>query len=271
MNRLARPARLSKPLWLLTALFSILPVTAQSASDSPLGASPGERLKFNIHWLGVPAGKMTLDFQEGKQHGYTIRAETETIGLAHFFHPRKDLLLAEGKQSPAGFHSSRYLKDREKNDQHQQTEYRFQRKHNQVLRIRNGQETLKLENVPFLANDPLTELYALRAARQLQPGDRLQWSVVDGKKLYSVSFHVGEADRMYTPLGWFLAFPVKVTIQGSELFPNKEGITVWFSRDRRRLPIRILTRPRYGAITADLIAFDDARGEKREVRWDDTE
>lgn len=242
---------------------------ARAADQAALGAAPGERLDFSIHWMGMPAGKARLEMTRPGAGRYALTALVETVALVKMLHPIEDRLEVTGLLSPDGLRSEHYLKDQRSGSKRKKTVYRFDRAGKQVERIRNDREKLTMADAPDAVNDPLSGFYGLRAWPDLPAGATMKWPVVDGKKIYDVTVRVGGVDRINTPLGWFRAFPVEVDVKNSDLFRQQGAITVWLTDDARRLPVQMSSWVKFGRIAADLVSFDDGRGERREVQWEE--
>ncbi|MBF0429609.1 MAG: DUF3108 domain-containing protein, partial [Magnetococcales bacterium] len=115
---------------LLISLFwfgSVLPMAYGQETLPPLGAAPGERLTFNIHWMGIPAGKAFMESRPASSDQYLLMAGVESIGAVKFLYPIKDLLQAEGNVSAKGLTARYYMKQQQRGDQSKLIEYRFDR------------------------------------------------------------------------------------------------------------------------------------------------
>ncbi|MBF0212602.1 MAG: DUF3108 domain-containing protein [Magnetococcales bacterium] len=257
-----RCIRLLVAVWLSASVF---PACASGATATPLGALPGERLRYNIHWMGVPGGEAFMEVRPAKAGHYALVAGVESTGVVRLLHPIQDQLQAEGSVTASGVMSARYYaKHQQRGDQKRVIEYRFDREWGEVLRTQEGEESQSIGGVTPGVHDMLTGFYALRGCAGLKPGARIYVPMVDGKKVYQVATEVGEEERLLTPLGWFDVWPMTVMVGNSDLFRLQGSIVVWLTRDARRLPVRVESRIDFKSVAADLVAYDDARGERRE-------
>ncbi len=234
-----------------------------------LGAVAGERLRFNLHWMGVPAGMAVLKREPAPAGRYLLEVEVASVALVALLHPIEDRMRAKGILTGDGFRAERYDKDQRRGRKEKRTVYHFKRPENKVVRVRNGTVVLEMAEAPATVNDPVSGFYDLRARPRLNEGFEMAWPLADGKKIYRVTLAVGAVDRINTPLGWFRAFPVRVAVSGSKLFGEKGSITIWLTDDERRLPVQLLSWVKFGKIAADLVAYDDGRGEQRQVDWEE--
>lgn len=261
--------------WLILSLFlaTFIPRTTLS-SVLPLGAASGERLHFDVSWLGIPAGKasMMLDVQAKR---YILETTLSTTGMVRVVHSLDETMKAKGRLFGLTFQSKRYTKNQQKRGKTKITTYDFETDMRQVLRVQRevGRRNKEIRTIPLNSErtvDPLSGFYTLRAWPRLLPNSILNWFVVDGKKVFCLTISVGGSYRLETGLGWFTAFPVQIAVKNSKKFMNhttsgdkKGAVVIWLTDDRRRIPIRVEAKMAFGSVVAELVAFEDGRGEKR--------
>ncbi|MBF0154411.1 MAG: DUF3108 domain-containing protein [Magnetococcales bacterium] len=263
----------------MATFFQTLLVALPFLSGSPLawgdsatlGAVTGEHLDFNVHWQGVPAGRATLDYtmtgdpaREGLQ--YTLQANLVSVGPVDWIYGVNDVITARGLHKKGELSTRNYLKMQNQGRRLRRSEYAFLRDKGQVT-LRKNDDPLKIfDNVADATNDPISAFYHLRGLAALKPAaDKIPVPVLDGERWYMAEVTTGAVDKLFTPLGWFQAFPLHPLVQASELFRQQGDLTVWVTDDDRRLPLRVQTRVRIGEVTADLIGFVDGRGESRSL------
>jgi hypothetical protein len=92
--------------------------------------------------------------------------------------------------------------------------------------------------VPGDATDGLAMLFALRT-HTFEAGEKLTIPVVDNGTLYSVTAEAAGPEHLRMRLGEFDAWNLRVAILNPEKQPVGKNISVWMSRDERRLPLRM--------------------------------
>lgn len=273
VNRHAGKPTKTAILWLLLLFFATLysPGTALSA-NLLLGAASGERLNFEVRWLGIPAGEATLKIDTFQRDQYTIQASLSTSGVVRLLHPLQDIMEAKGWVSASHFQAQHYQKDQRKRDKRKRTTYQFEKDKKQVLRVQKetGRQNDEVQTIKLNSTrttDPLSSFYTLRAWPKLLPNAVLRWSVVDGDKLYDMTIAVGGNYQLQTVLGEFVAFPVRITVKNSKRFlvdgtdgKRRGEIVVWLTNDRRRIPIKIEAEMSFGNLVAELVSFEDGAG-----------
>jgi hypothetical protein len=118
-----------------------------------------------------------------------------------------------------------------------------------ATRTRKG-VTAQVE-VPRPIFDPISVIYYLRTL-DLSVGNVHELTLFDGK-IYQVRARVVRRETIQTPAGRFATVMVEPEMLG-EGSSREERLFVWFSDDERRIPVRIRTEIKVGAVTASLSA-----------------
>lgn len=87
----------------------------------------------------------------------------------------------------------------------------------------------------------------------LQPGKECYFNAVDGKKTYKMKVICHKYETIKTDLGEFKCIKVEPVLVGDGIFKAKGKLYVWFTRDERRLPIKMKSKISVGSIYADLV------------------
>ncbi|MBF0184177.1 MAG: DUF3108 domain-containing protein [Magnetococcales bacterium] len=257
---------------LVSMLCALLPLQRLTAGESGwrLGAVPGEQLTYRISWLGVPSADASLHWERGTDRHYTLQATLSTIGAARLLRALDETLKSEGERHDSTFAAHRSVKDQHRGDQVKWTSFWFDREMRQVERRHRSQQGKAEERVIIpvesdQVTDPLSALYAVRAWPELLSGRTLQRVVVDGEKSFCLTIHIGGSQQWQNGLGSFRAFPLQVAVENSELFRQRGPIHLLLSDDARRIPLQIEAQLAIGAVVAELVGFDDGRGESRKL------
>ncbi|MBF0284357.1 MAG: DUF3108 domain-containing protein [Magnetococcales bacterium] len=232
---------------------------------SVLGPVAGESLTYNIHWMGVPGGVAEMTFTQPEPDRYAVEANLRSAGVVEALHKVRDRLYSEGwwKMSPP--HALLYRKEQWEKGKTRLTLFRFNREELYAERQFKAEPLRRIEPLPPEVDDPLTAFYLMRRRENLKPGTSIQLTILDKELPYEAQIIVGASEKILTPLGWFQALPVQPTVESSDLFRHEGALTIWISDDHRRLPLQVTAKLRLGSAVADLIAFDDGRGEVKKV------
>lgn len=248
--------------------FAPPPLLAESKGLTvSLGAINGEQLIFNVHWMGIPAGRAEMKMETSEPDQYQLSANVETIGMVKFLHAIQESLLSQGLRSASSpFQSVMFEKKERKGKRDRLVVYHFDRQRGEVARSKNKGKPFVIKTSSPQVSDPLALFYALRAHPKLTSGTTYKWLTVDGRKEYAVEIEVGQSQKKFTPLGGFDILPIKIKVPASgDMFRQEEAIEIWLTTDDRRLPIRVETRLSLGGVAADLVEFSDGRGEHRTI------
>jgi hypothetical protein len=109
---------------------------------------------------------------------------------------------------------------------------------------------VKKVRVPRPVYDPISVIYYLRGL-DLSPGKSHELTVVADGKLYTVHARVRRRETVQTPAGRFATVLVEPEMISGGV-AREERMFIWYSDDDRRLPVRIRTEIKVGAITATL-------------------
>jgi hypothetical protein len=174
---------------------------------------------------------------------YSLRAVTETIGLAALFRPAEVVQESRGGFDAAGLRPLEFdaLRDGKPKDS-----VRFDPAQGRI-RFGRGGEALFVPAV----QDMLSLFYQLGAANLDAP--RAGIAVTTGRKVATFAVAVGEAKELETPLGQRRAQHLKISGSAAE-----DSTEIWLDV-QSRLPLRILHRDRKGEVfdqTVTLIELD---------------
>ena len=264
-------------LLLSVCLGIFIPQTARSAGF-PLGAASGERLSFNVRWMGLSAGDATMDMDITPKGHYVAQTAFSTSGLVRLLHALDESMIAKGLSDFGIFHAQLFTKEQRRPNKVKVTTYQFDKEMQQVVSTRRetGHKKAVRQSIPLDSEqtlDPISGFYALRAWPALLPNTNLQRLLVDGDTVYCVTITVGGTHRLTLSLGQFTVFPVTVTVANSAQFllhgntgDKKGSIVIWLTDDMRRMPVRVEAQIALGSVVAELVSFDDGQGEKKSMQ-----
>ncbi len=215
----------------------------------PVPFEPGETLVYNIAWLKIEGGEMTLstgremtpdgvavhriilmaDSNEYVSKFYPVRTRYETWVDARDFQP-----LRFEKHAREG----RYVSD-------EVEEFDLARR---VATWRDVKTRL-----PERIQDIISSFYLLRAA-PLVAGQSVNVDMFSRGKIYKVKAVVLGKELVETEAGEFTAFKVQPQMRENETEEdrNRGKLFLWFSDDARRLPVMARTILPIGSVTARL-------------------
>ena len=224
-------------------VIAFLAATLVSASPLEETFEKGETLDYTVTWLRITggSGRMTIAPLDNEQLRITSAARSGAR-FSRFF---KVIDQIESIVARDDFSTIRYTKRLEENGDSMQ----------EVTTVEDGVATRKRKKVssvkvPRPVLDPISVIYFLRTM-DLVPGKTHELSVVADAKLYSVHAKVLRRETVKTPAGSFKTVVVEPQMESGGV-KREEKMTIWYSDDERRLPVRIRTDVKFGSVTATL-------------------
>ena len=118
-----------------------------------------------------------------------------------------------------------------------------------------------VDDMPLFLHDYLSVLYAIRATRALAPGDTFSESLFVHKKVHSIFFSVKSSKAREVDAGNFPCVVLVPRLAGEgRAFNKRDKLEIWLSDDRRRIPVAIRSKIKFGSINARLIWYSSSGG-----------
>jgi Protein of unknown function (DUF3108) len=206
----------------------------------------GETLDYTLTWLKVTGGTARMTISADGEDSFRITSVARSSpSFSRFFKVRDEIETTVAKND---FSTLRYVKRLDEDGD----------KHEEVTVIEDGVATrtrlkVKKTRVPRPVFDPISVIYQLRT-RDLSPGKAHDFELIADGKLYTVHAKVVRREKVQTPAGTFDCVRVEPEMVSGGV-ARDERLFIWYTDDERRLPVRIRTEIKVGAITATLRAF----------------
>lgn len=226
-------------------LAAVLAASLVSSVAVPEKYVAGETLDYNLAWLKITGGtaRMTIAPMDQERTSFRITSIAKSgPGFSRIFKVRDEI---ETIIAANDFSTLRYVKRLDERGD----------KIEEVTVVEDGVATrtrkkVKKVRVPRPVLDPISVIYYLRAL-DLTPGKSHELTVVADGKLYTVHARVRRRETLQTPAGRFATVLVEPEMISGGV-AREERMFIWYSDDDRRLPVRIRTEIKVGAITATL-------------------
>lgn len=203
----------------------------------------GETLDYNLTWLKVTGGtaRMTIAPQDDATYRITSVAKTSP-SFSRFFKVRDEIETTVARED---FSTLRYVKHLDEDGD----------RHREVTVIEDGVATrtrrkVKKVRVPRPVMDPISVIYHLRTL-DLSPGKAYDLELISDGKRYTVHAKVVRREKVQTPAGTFDCVRVEPQMVSGGV-EREERIFLWYTDDERKIPVRIRTEVKFGAVTATL-------------------
>jgi hypothetical protein len=205
----------------------------------------GETLDYNLTWLKVTGATARMTILPHADDRYRITSiARSTPRFSRFFKVRDEI---ETHVARDDFSTLRYVKRLDEAGDKIEEVTTI----DEGIATRTRKKARKLP-VPHPVFDPISVIYYLRTL-DLSPGKSHELTIIADGKVYTVHARVVRREILQTPAGKFSTVMVEPMMMSGGV-ARSERLFIWYSDDERRLPVRIRTEVKVGAITATLRA-----------------
>ena len=252
-------ARAAPRLWLPAVLLCLAVCgPAQTAPEAPL------TLHYRAHWRFWNAGDITLSYQppaSAAETEWQAELKLRTRGFVDTLY-RVDnhysvLFDRDFCAASSFFRMHEGGKRREIKVTYQQPPGKVSYLERDIKKDRIV--STKELDVPPCVHDELAALARLRTMR-LEPGQRLEFPISNGKKSASVRLDVLERVRLGTPSGIYDTILCEAFLFNNVLYRRKAHLLFWLTDDERLIPVRVRVKFRFyiGTVTLDLVKEEES-------------
>lgn len=214
--------------------------------------APGERMDFNVSYLGMRMGKARISVGKPEGRILPVFLESRSTGIASVVTLRQQL--ASYLDAETGLPQSSSLDAVEGSYKHKDTADFDRDAGKAKVRERGKYDNTYLIDVPEGTLDFISMVFRLRTL-PLDPGVRHEFVVLAGTKVNKVVAEVTGRETVDTKAGSFRAVKVRVPTGFSGKFSEKNPTFIWFSDDARRIVVQITTDFAIGHATASLASY----------------
>jgi hypothetical protein len=248
-------------IWAAAAVLVVaVPAASSLKKARSLPFAAGETLTYNVTWSIFPAGQVVAKIESGGGPGsqdFVVKTSALSTGFVSLLYKVQDVY--HSVFDPQTLCSQRISKTINEGRRHKVTNIVFDASRRLALLDERNEDnphdpvSHKTHAIPACVEDVVSAFYYLRA-QPMRIGEKIQLAVNDGSKTKQVTATVEGREPVQTPLGTFQAFRVEPTVFG-DLYKRKGRMVIWFSDDKRHLPLRIKAMLSVGAITGTLSSY----------------
>lgn len=254
------PSRVRGGVMLAAMLLTVSPsawVAAEETAPSPNGTlrpfAAGERLTYELSWMGVTAGTAVMAVEPADPiDNHPILKLLTTAQSSPFvtkFYPVSNRV--ESWVDAESLVPQRMQFQRREGKRRNDFEYTFHQAQGKVTAVKDGQ-SVELDIVTG-TQDAISCLYYARATVPLIPGTSAHVNVHHDKKNYTLEVRVEGIDRLEGVWGTREAVRLLVVMPFQGIFLNEGNVRVWFSNDERRVPLLMKAKVIIGSVIAKLV------------------
>jgi len=216
-----------------------------------------ETLEYEISWLGITAGKLTIQKQSVPQQAeqFNIRVTAKSAGLLAVFYPIEDLFvtLVQGEERlpvRLDFWQKEGKRKNYRVTTYDQEQFVVSSKKN------DGQPSVYTLSGPV--HNEFSSFFAMRAM-PLEVGKELMVPTFADKKRNEVKVSVQEKDKRSSIFGEVDTVKVIPHLHFKGLYEKLGDPVIWMTDDEYRVPVRIKAKIVIGSFTATLVNYQGAK------------
>ena len=233
-------------------LLSYATPDGQILAPAALPFANGERLSYDVTWLGMRAGIATMIVQEGPVEGprpqLTFAMTARSSPTVTKFYPVDNRGVSVVDRE--SFLPRHMTFARREGKRFNDFDYTFRHTEGLVTAVKDGKSD-ELP-IPSDAQDAMSCLYYVRKVLPFVPGASLAMTVHHDKKNYKMDVRVEALETVEGAWGKRQTARVVVIMPFQGIFLNEGNIRVWFTNDEHRVPVRMKAKVVVGSIVAEL-------------------
>jgi hypothetical protein len=219
---------------------------------------PGEQTTYEVSYLGLVAGTAQLTvgwkMQQFGREVWPLVCVGETGQMGNIWRIR-DRFVSYWDPQVRQSVGADFFVDENKHRRRERYQYDFDLRQAIVTKQREGQQPYELRyDIPPGTMDLAAAGFGLRNV-PLEPGAVVEVPIFTGVKLYTMQATVAGREQLETRLGTFDVFRVTVNGDFSGNMATKGLMTVFYTADERRLPVRAEAEFLFGKVRLDAVKY----------------
>lgn len=218
----------------------------------------GEKLEYDITYGFITAGKARMETKWNGGHKITHKAHAHALSAIQTLYPVFDTITTrmEGPQ----LLPSEFYKITNEGSYHSRTRVQY----NQLIKrasmgdsVLHGDGTVKrFKDTTVLLDGPshsITSAFMLIRTLDLKPGQTYQFLAVSGKKKYKLKVIAHKYETIEVQDKEYSCLKVEPVLDEDGLFRAEGKMTIWITRDQRRLPVLVRSKIPLGSVELELV------------------
>jgi len=231
-------------------------VKNEAPSPSRLPFAPGEKLVYDVKYMGISTGTAVLAVLDAitinGEVVYPLLSTAQSGDFSSVFYPVNDRV--ESYLNVKGLYSHAIKVKQHEGKKRREKQIDFDQVAHTATQIKDGQH--EVFDIPPNVHDSLSSLYIFRTA-VLTVGSSIFIDVHDSGKNWKLEVAVLGKETVTTPIGTFDTIKVQTTPRYDGIFFNKGSITIWVTDDDKKIPVQMKSKIKIGAVTTTLISRRD--------------
>ena len=203
----------------------------------------GEKLIYDVSFAGIKAGKAFLEVLEDNENNNPNEIHIRFVAKTSF--PFSSIYSIDDQIDTwidiKSLHTNKIHKSIKQRNYTKESETKIDYK--KSISITNKDTTL----INGYLYDPYSLFYLLRT-KPLILGEIIKINTFSGKKVTPIQIITKTEETINTIIGSFNCLVIKPFREGKTLLKNKGDMMIWFSNDKKKLPIQIKIKLQYGSM-----------------------
>ena len=210
-------------------------------ADEAIPFNIGEKLIYDVSFAGIKAGKAFLEVlgDNNNSDEIHIRFTAKTSFPFSSIYSIDDQI--DTWLDRKDLYSKKIIKNINQGNYSKDSETIIDNK--KFISITNKDTT----KIPGYVYDPYSLFYVLRT-KPLIIGETIRINTFGGKKISPIQIITKSEEVINTIYGSFNCLAVKPFRKGSTLLKNKGDMMIWFSNDKKKIPVQIKIKLQYGSM-----------------------
>jgi len=210
-------------------------------ADETIPFNIGEKLIYDVSFAGIKAGKAFLEVlgDNNNSNEIHIRFTAKTSFPFSSIYSIDDQI--DTWLDRKDLYSKKIIKNINQGNYSKDSETIIDNK--KFISITNKDTT----KIPGYVYDPYSLFYVLRT-KPLIIGETIRINTFGGKKISPIQIITKSEEVINTIYGSFNCLAVKPFRKGSTLLKNKGDMMIWFSNDKKKIPVQIKIKLQYGSM-----------------------
>jgi hypothetical protein len=254
---------MKKILFLMMSVFvtstAFTPGTAFIETPQQIAFEDGEWFKFRIHYGVFNASYAEMKIEKARLRGkpvYHIKGRGKSTGLLHLFFKVNDKY--ETYIDRETVRPYRFIRKIDEGGHTKNIQIDFDHEAGTAVvhdKKHKEKSTVKIEPS---TQDMMSAFYHLRNMvdiETLKLGDEFTLPMFFDKENFDFKLKYLGEEYIKTKFGKVASLKFRPYVQSGRVFKEEESLTVWISKDKNKIPLRIQAKLAVGSLTADLEAF----------------
>ncbi len=245
-----------KILLIITAII----ITQVSFAQQESAFGDGEWFQFKMSYSGfLKAGNASLLVKETKLNNkdvYHVVGKGWTSGMIKWFFKVKDRY--ESYFDRTTLLPYKFIRNIDEGGYTKDLEIDFDQSNNKAYVNDKKKKTKEVYDTKPNIQDMVSTYYYLRNKiniNTLKVGDEIRADMFFDEENYGFKLQYLGTETIDTDFGKVEALKFRPYVMAGRVFKEEESLTLWVSKDKNKIPLRIKTDLRVGSLRADLEAF----------------